>query len=785
MDQEVPEFVTQVSGGKLCENCQEMEIESFFKGRSKTATSQEGSSADSDEEENFLRTLPDMLQEKECPFCRFLVEVLRLEYQAENLPDPVWEDGLYEGKPILCDFDNEELVQNYCFTKEVALDFWELNKPAYPYQMDLSTIPDLRNTDNPVENFTRIQILSHRPVSLDVSPRDGQGCLVPVVLDVSRARRWLDTCERRHPYTAAGTHLYPEFRVIDLDRGCIIHATRPCRYVTLSYLWGTKQTLTLRRDTFDILHKEGNLTPYTEGLAKTIQDTMLLTKAIGERFLWVDALCIVQDDNSDKGIQINAMDRVYERSVLTIVACHGTDANAGLPGMRKGSRSPEQLTCMLEGLTLKSCMPPLEILNARTKWNTRGWTYQEAVIANRLLYVTTNQIYYECKKGCKVHEEAMEEEVPPGTPGSKDIFPYRIDAIQAGGDFATFEHILTEFTKRTLTDSYDVLNALTGIFNRLQAIYGDYPYAYGLPTSAFDAALLWKPKYSCHRRTDAQGKTVFPSWTWAGWEGEIEYGNIYSYGETLQSRLIWDRNEPVYAAQDIERNRSDTLHTSSGQRLWERNSTPAFEAEMVYYLECGSINRDVRFSRPVADADVSAIRSALDPETGHLRFHAETAFFTLTGEFTKAVHEELLRERNNELSALSILDANGNLAGTVLVDDWIARTLPPGQHEFLTLSRTTLSHSQKDPSWDASTKTFPYPSQEGTQPVPVETEPNYWLQKSMRYFDHSVFDAYKVWPLYNVLLVERRDGIVYRLGLGKIHIDAFDPVAERKDIVLG
>ena len=126
---------------------------------------------------------------------------------------------------------------------------------------------------------------------------------------------------------------------------------------------------------------------------------------------------------------------------------------------------------MLEGLTLTSCMPPLEILRARTKWNTRGWTYQKAVIANRLLCITTNRIYYECKKGCKVHEGAMEEEVPPGTPGTKDIvFPYRIDAIQAGGDFATLEHILTEFTKRTFTDSNNVLNSLAG---DLQSLAGN------------------------------------------------------------------------------------------------------------------------------------------------------------------------------------------------------------------------------------------------------------------------------------------------------------------------
>jgi len=119
------------------------------------------------------------------------------------------------------------------------------------------------------------------------------------------------------------------------------------------------------------------------------------------------------------------------------------------------------------------------------------------------------------------------------------------------------------------------------------------------------------------------------------------------------------------------------------------------------------------------------------------------------------------------------------------VDEYIARTLPRGQHELLALSRTTLSHHGADPSWDASTKTYLCLPQERTQPALGEAEPSYWLQQSTSYFVHVFSDAYKLWPLYNVLLIKWKDGVAHRLGLGKIHIDAFDPAAETKEIILG
>jgi len=86
MDLALPESNTQVSGRKLCEACQAMEIESFFKVQSRAVVRKEGPSPDSEDEENYFRPLSDMLKEKERPFCYFGVKVLRLEYQSENLP---------------------------------------------------------------------------------------------------------------------------------------------------------------------------------------------------------------------------------------------------------------------------------------------------------------------------------------------------------------------------------------------------------------------------------------------------------------------------------------------------------------------------------------------------------------------------------------------------------------------------------------------------------------------------------------------------------------------------
>lgn len=88
--------------------------------------------------------------------------------------------------------------------------------------------------------------------------------------------------------------------------------------------------MTLQVSNYAELHTSGAL---IGRVSKTIDDALALSDALGIRYLWVDALCIIQDSEDDKAAQLSSMGKVYTNSHFTIVAAAGADAEAGLPGI--------------------------------------------------------------------------------------------------------------------------------------------------------------------------------------------------------------------------------------------------------------------------------------------------------------------------------------------------------------------------------------------------------------------------------------------------------------------
>jgi hypothetical protein len=111
-------------------------------------------------------------------------------------------------------------------------------------------------------------------------------------------------------------------------------------YVALSYVWGNgwdfERQLRLTLDNLDELQQDGALRKkrFVEGVPATIKNVIGLVSLLGLRYLWVDRLCIVQDDLANKTAQINSMGYIYGGAYLTIVANAGYDANHGLRGIR-------------------------------------------------------------------------------------------------------------------------------------------------------------------------------------------------------------------------------------------------------------------------------------------------------------------------------------------------------------------------------------------------------------------------------------------------------------------
>jgi hypothetical protein len=123
------------------------------------------------------------------------------------------------------------------------------------------------------------------------------------------------------------------FRVIDVKNECVVESSLTDRYLTLSYVWGLVPTMRLRQENIEGLMSIGALTRVRHQLPQTIKDAIDLVHLLDERFIWIDSLCLVEDDPDDLLRGVQEMDMIYELSALTIIAATGTDANAGLPGV--------------------------------------------------------------------------------------------------------------------------------------------------------------------------------------------------------------------------------------------------------------------------------------------------------------------------------------------------------------------------------------------------------------------------------------------------------------------
>ena len=175
-------------------------------------------------------------------------------------------------------------------------------------------------------------------------------------------RTWLSKCESSHSMCWwTGPKASLRLRLYDIKFRCVrqfqISSDNTVRYVALSYVWGSQaQRLTLSRANHKVLSKKGAIN--LDEVSRTISDAAVVVEMLGERYLWVDALCILQDDQDDLAEQIPAMGQVYTRSLVTIMAAASTDSNCGLPGVSTQTRSVQRISEPLNGgVLLKACTP--------------------------------------------------------------------------------------------------------------------------------------------------------------------------------------------------------------------------------------------------------------------------------------------------------------------------------------------------------------------------------------------------------------------------------------------
>lgn len=330
---------------------------------------------------------------------------------------------------------------------------------------------------------------------------------------------WISEC-KTHPCQFANPPYLP-WRLIDCHNRTIISPRRDSSYIALSYVWGEKEPPKPIAS-----GKQAAVLP--KNLPKTISDAMEVTRRLGRRYLWVDKFCINREDSETERIQFRDMHLVYGGAELTIFAASGQDGDSGLPGVN-GTRRRSQARSLIKGTQFASTLVhPLSRV-MESKWSTRGWTYQEAVLSYRRLFFTEEQTYFMCNsmqywESIHIPLDKLKKARAKVRVGPK--MQFKLCSGRKRHRLAEFMGHVREYSGRNLSHTSDSFNAFAGILRKFE-LDDKYPISnlWGLPIipgsalESFVHALTW-----VHNAEDnpnpIKRRHDFPSYSFVGWEGK-------------------------------------------------------------------------------------------------------------------------------------------------------------------------------------------------------------------------------------------------------------------------
>jgi hypothetical protein len=451
------------------------------------------------------------------------------------------------------------------------------------------------------EDFIEHFYLQEMPPSLMTDLETGQ-LIDERPIDFEEVKRWLETCHHDHGTDCGSASKYSFVRrpkrllVIDVKENNLVELPDGVQYAALSYVWGGVQLVHLNAQNKRHLMKKGGLLrpEYKDLVPATIWDAIDVTKAIDVPYLWIDSLCIPQDDPIETRHQISTMQNIFGSAYCTIIAGQGISASTGLFGTPFRPRQVRYGLKMVDdshgepvsrfvgaGLTLAlialnkdgpdqwditkadTALPTITEIE-QTKWNSRAWTYQEAQLSSRALVFLDNQVFWHCNKstwcerllGRKVNNRAhaldaryCRLENLTSNPHFRNTWEQHDSHIEVRRDgrtvtvaseaFLLYKDLVTAYTPRDIGNINDKLSAFDGIGKVLERCL-DSQLLSGLPESLLDLALLWHPK---NKLTKVKGPG-FPSWSWAGWQGAVEFCEQHGVSKGARRELHDDESRP-------------------------------------------------------------------------------------------------------------------------------------------------------------------------------------------------------------------------------------------------
>ena len=427
---------------------------------------------------------------------------------------------------------------------------------------------------------------------------------------LERVKVWIKNCTENHRACGSGEMRPLPTRVLDLfgkNQTILLHESMNGmgKYACLSHCWGGSQPITTTSKNLE-RHKERIEWP---ALPRSFQDAVIFARKLHVRYLWIDSLCIIQDNDADWQRESGKMASIYQNAYITFAVSRSSGADGGcFSKMRPEFRAHEvyQMPWSGQGQQIKiyarrklphylrGCYQPDEAKYRTSEFPllNRAWTYQELLLSPRVLYFGENELIWECSEFASCECRGLPRYVRP-----RDLYTF----MQADEEVPLerfsrlaqrWHRIVEEYSCLQLSFEKDKLPALSGLANYMQNFRTDR-YLAGIWENELPMSLFWMiddPNGSLCRRP---AKYTAPSWSWASIVGPIKsplglfasYERIwcspaYNFGFTDNRLRI---SAKILAANCVVSGLDTTGEVSSGYLVL---SAPAYSAEFLSDSSC-------------------------------------------------------------------------------------------------------------------------------------------------------------------------------------------------------
>lgn len=425
-------------------------------------------------------------------------------------------------------------------------------------------------------------------------------------LAAARALRWLRHCIDNHERCRMGDSGFLPRRLLRIafptsDQVSVVDtdASAPLDYAALSYCWG--------EDTSGVVTTvQAKLAAHAQGIAvstlpRTVQDAITVCTRLGVSHLWVDALCIVQDDTDDWRCESSRMMDIYANAVVTVAAVEPDSCKKGFLGPQRFGSPDWQRRITVDVPPGLDRQPPADHLFTgpgqvppmrQSSLDARGWCLQERVLPRRRLAFEGREMSWHCletvmcecghldQSSCGEYAElkTRRREELAVTASGRDAGSIKADVAALNDEWL---ELMEEYSRRFLTRSSDKLVAisgLAGLFQRMLATAGpldcremhimqriehlriefaspSHPlpgnYLAGMWKSCLLPSMAWVVDQRALLRSGRGPRARYkeycaPSWSWASVNGPVKFrlleeeaGRV-TRGASQRPRLVWD-----------------------------------------------------------------------------------------------------------------------------------------------------------------------------------------------------------------------------------------------------